>query len=111
MQAVRGSIPDSGATDFCTLISFVYLISCIVLLSVSHIHICSRALQTANQFSRSFNIRPELRRAVVCNYVADKIPINLRCPVASKISRRRNLYSIVSKLSSTTRFLSSYEQV
>ena len=35
MQEVRGSIPGRGTTDFCTLIQFVYIISCIVLFSVS----------------------------------------------------------------------------
>ena len=35
MQEVRSSIPGRGTTDFCTLILFVYKISCIVLFSVS----------------------------------------------------------------------------
>ena len=34
-QEVRGSIPGRGTTDFCTLIRFVYIISFIVLFSVS----------------------------------------------------------------------------
>ena len=37
MQEIRGSIPGRGTTDFCTLILFVYIISCIVLFFVSYI--------------------------------------------------------------------------
>ena len=37
MQEVRGSIPGRGTTDFCTLILFVYIISCIVAFSISSI--------------------------------------------------------------------------
>ena len=33
MQEVRDSIPGRSTTDFCTLIQFVYIISCIVLFS------------------------------------------------------------------------------
>ena len=37
MQEVRGSIPGRGTTDFCMLILFVYIISCIVAFSGSSI--------------------------------------------------------------------------